>query len=228
MDVIKMLLDKNATFLKDQTELNPDMIEAVKNYTGFGFSMINKILRDMKGDISSLKERDTTKQKIMSIDALFSLVDPLTEPITLYRGVRLERFTKEDYGFISTSYDINQTSPYTNLKCCLMVINVPVGTRCIFLEKISQYKEEREVLLPRNGKFVLTSVGRSQDPNEPDRYFVTFMPNTAVELETMSDVVSKGAEKLKIVERVVEKVEKELPPLQAHYQINHILYSEVD
>ena len=61
----------------------------------------------------------------------------------------------------------------------------------------------------------------------PDRYFVTFMPNTAVELETMSDAVVKGAEKLKILEKVVEKVEKEFPPLEAHYQINHIIHSKL-
>jgi hypothetical protein len=225
MEVIKRLLAKNDTFLKDQTELNPDMIEAVKNYTGLSFSRINKILRDMKGGIERMHKGDKTKQEIMSIDALFSLVDPLTEPITLYRGVRFEGFTKEDYGFISTSYDIYQALRYTNPECCLMVINVPVGTRCIFVEKISQYEEEREVLLPRNGKFVLTSVGLSQQPGEKNRYFVTFVPSTAVEAATISDAVAKGAEKLKIVEKVVETVEKELlPGPEAQYYTNQLLY----
>ena len=235
MDVaIKRLLDKNSTFLKDQTKLNPDIIETLQNYTGGGFEPLNKRLRETKG----VMPEDENKRDIMRIDTLFSFVDPLTEPITLYRGVGREAYTtKEDYGFISTSYDIEEALVFTNIyegkrvgerrTCCLIVINVPVGTRCIFLEEISYNPTEKEVLLPRNGKFVLTSVGLSQDPTVPDRYFVTFMPNTAVELETMSDAVVKGAEKLKILEKVVEKVEKEFPPLEAHYQINHIIHSKL-
>ena len=183
-------------------------------------------MRDNKGDIETLDDEDKTKQEIMQIDTLFSLVDPLSEPITLYRGVRLEAFTKEDYGFVSTSYDIRQASYYSNPKCCLMVINVPVGTRCIFVEKISQYEDEKEVLLPRNGKFVLTSVGLSQEPDEKDRYFVTFIPSTSVEVASISDAVVKGTEKLKVLERVVETVEKKLLPThEAHYYTNQLLYS---
>jgi hypothetical protein len=202
------------------------MVEALKSYTGFGFSRINKILRDTKGNIESIDEGDKTKREVMLIDALFSLADPLTEPITLYRGVRLEAFTKEDYGFISTTYNIQQASNYANLKCCIMEINVPVGTRCIFVEKISHYEHEKEVLLPRNGKFVLTSVGRSEDPNQKDRYFITFIPNTSVEVRGISDAVVKGAEKLKILEKIVDTVQKkDLPVQEAHYYANHLLYS---
>jgi len=237
--VIKTLSDKSAAFLKDQTQLNPDMIKTLEIYTGPGYKKINKVLRETKGNIDSLPESDETKKDIMLIDKLFSRADPITEPITLYRGVGREAYTtKQDYAFISASCEIETAVVFTNLynlelekkkgerrTCCLIEINVPVGTRCIFLEEISLNPGEKEVLLPRNGKFILTSVGLSTDSSNLDTYFVTFVPHTAEEFTVMSDTIVKGHEKLKILEKVVETVEKEAT-LEAHYQANSLLYSK--
>lgn len=39
---------------------------------------------------------------------------------------------------------------FTLNSCCLFKITVPIGSKCLFIESISDFNLEQEVLLPRN------------------------------------------------------------------------------
>jgi len=225
MSAIENLKRKSKTFLQDQQKLNPVALESLKEYTGFAFYQMNQILREVQCDVEAIPADKEEKQKILNIDSLFDMIDPITEPITLYRGVRLQEFTKEDFGFISTSYNIQKALSYTSFNCCLMEINVPVGTKCIFLESISNYEDEQEVLLPRNGKFVLTSVAVSTDSSEKDRYFITFIPKTSVESRSLTDIAKNGEKRIDVLETVLKTVKtSDLSAKEAHYYTNKLLF----
>jgi hypothetical protein len=207
---IKELILKHNSFFQNQKVKNPKAVDDLNNYTGFAFSAINRLLRKQKGDLTTIPDDNVEKKQIDNIDLLFSLVDPITKPITLYRGVRLEQFTSEDYAYLSTSYDISAPMQYVDHinHCCVIELAIPVGTKCLFLESISRYSNEKEVLLPRNGNFVLTAVSRTQINYDMDRFYITFLQNSAIFSKTITGVVEKAENKLAYLDEVLKVVEK--------------------
>jgi len=186
----KALAIKHKIFFKKQ---NPKIIKDLIDYTHEDYRKINTLLRTTKGNLSEISDDNVEKKKIQNIDLLFSLVDPITKPITLFRGVRKEQYTKEDFGYVSTSFDMEIPMEYVNAReqCCLIEITLPVGTKCLCIESISRYEGEKEVLLPRNGTFVLTSVAKSRTVKGIDRYFVTFFQDSVISGKSIKEVVQK-------------------------------------
>lgn len=219
------LVAKSDAFFRDQKQLNPEALQSLVDYTTFGSFHINKVLRENKGDLQNVPEDRKEKKQIIDIDSLFHSADATSKPLTLYRGVKFEEFTKEDYGYLSTSYDMYvSTSKYINPRsnCCLMVINVPVGTKCLFIENVSAYPDEKEVLLPRNGKFVLTAVSKSE--SSVDTFFVTYLQDTTISENTLSAVVIKAEQKMEYLEKVIETTkDANLTPKELHYFTNNLL-----
>jgi len=221
---IKELILKHNSFFKNQKIKIPKAVDDLNDYTGFAFSMINKLIRQHKGDLSKIANDNVVKKQIENIDLLFSLVDPITKPITLYRGVRFEQFASENYSYVSTSYDESVPMQYIDRKnhCCIIEITVPVGTKCLFLESISRYSNEKEVLLPRNGSFALTAVSRSQSQYVIDRFYITFLQNSAIFSKTIKDVVEKAEDKMAYLDKVLEVVKK-TPLIDANEYANKLL-----
>ena len=223
---IKDLLTKHASFFKDQKVKNPKAVEDINDYTGFAFSRINRLIRQHKGNLNDIDDDIAEKKQIKNIDLLFSLVDPITKPITLYRGVKYEQFAKEDYSYVSTSYNMSAPYQYIDKRnhCCLMEITLPVGTKCLFVESVSNYSDEKEVLLPRNGNFVLTAVAKSQNEYDIDKYFITFLQNSAIFTNSLQDVVQKAEEKMTYLNEVLDTVKTtHLPPIDENYFKNQLL-----
>lgn len=72
------------------------------------------------------------------------MVEPIPIPLTLYRGVTKSDITP-DNAFISATYDESIAKGFTKGKCCIIVFNIPVGSKVLFIESISDSPEELEV-----------------------------------------------------------------------------------
>jgi len=138
----KALAIKHKIFFKKQ---NPKIIKDLIDYTHEDYRKINTLLRTTKGNLSEISDDNVEKKKIQNIDLLFSLVDPITKPITLFRGVRKEQYTKEDFGYVSTSFDMEIPMEYVNAReqCCLIEITLPVGTN-VFVSKVYLVMKEKK------------------------------------------------------------------------------------
>jgi hypothetical protein len=86
--------------------------------------------------------------------ALMKRVPPVTTPFRVFRGVAPEDDEIKVYplrGFSSTSYDPFTASIdiFTNQesKCCVMDIRLEKGVRALWIEPISHFEQEREILI---------------------------------------------------------------------------------
>jgi ADP-ribosyltransferase exoenzyme len=86
----------------------------------------------------------------------------LNQSILVYRGVTTELHIPPNAieytfnGFISTTIDPGATVPYlnriksTSVLCCMYEIEIPAGLPFVYLQSISKYTHELEILLPLN------------------------------------------------------------------------------
>lgn len=142
---------------------------AVGNYTGSGYSEINRGLRT--GNVS-----DKVALKIKKLDNAMTVVQ---QPMTVTRGMGLDGFGMghigtgteasirealvgtifEDQGFFSTSIAPNGVFHRTG--GVRLEIEVPPGAQGIWAQPVSNHKSELEFILARNTKMMVTSVERS-------------------------------------------------------------------
>ena len=118
---------------------------------------INRLLRHR--NVLSKDEKDYLK----NLDLAFSLISPFKKNIIVFRGINSnnffvknnsERLFLKDKGFVSTATDLIIPSVFTGDECCLLVIVIPKGSRVLRINNFIASTDEREVLLPRNGKFI--------------------------------------------------------------------------
>jgi hypothetical protein len=93
---------------------------------------------------------------------------PTTKPMTLYRG-DLGRWSKQPVNqvfnaqaFISTSLSMKSAKGFMpkggrGKICCMNIINVPAGSKLVYLDGISQCKGEYEFLIDSNTNFKVTA-----------------------------------------------------------------------
>ncbi len=133
--------------------LSTEQIEAVRYYCEFGWNKINKKLRQKK----ALGDEDKK-----AVKAIRSALRPTVEDMTVYRGVHdygvREKLTNnvggtvKDRGFLSTTTD-EEAARYTYANAtwgAVLAIKVPKGTLALSTEGISQYGEEKELLIHDN------------------------------------------------------------------------------
>lgn len=128
-----------------------------------------------------------------------------SKTMVVYRGVRnnfyITNSTKDVYqnlGFVSTSLDIEvakefqrPVSPEDDVKCCIQRVLLPKGTHAITLFPLSNFQDEKEVLLPTgtfyklNNKKVLKSFYRYQEDASMDLCF-----NNIVKINVSDIIVS--------------------------------------
>ena len=60
---------------------------------------------------------------------------------------------------MSTSYGVWGPTNFTNriLKCCIKKIKLKIGTKALFIDCITQYDSETELLLPPDNEFKIIS-----------------------------------------------------------------------
>ena len=139
--------------------------DALKVYTSNQYRTINRTLR-----FSDVPGRNTT------IGRTVAEIDSALERSVIPRDVVVGRTfnggflqgeiaagnlkvgsTISDRAFVSTSTAIN-SSP----SAAVMIIKVPKGSRGLALQHISNYPEERELLLPRGSTFKVTKITHRQ------------------------------------------------------------------
>lgn len=197
----------------------PHFIESVRKYTEDSYSSINNSIRENK-------PFSTEDQLIVNdLDELFNKVEPITETLTLYRGVNTIKQVKADGAFISSSYSWNQAEQFAQRECCLVVFNIPPGTKVLFIESISSRPLEREVLIDRLGDFSITlvqegikekSLSHILDINERrykglTKIFVSYIPKRSVWVEPakLQDVIEIAMEQLDYIKLVLDIMPEE-------------------
>lgn len=144
------------------SDLTPEQLEAVRNYTGAGYGRINGHLRGTR-PATDEAEMD---QRIGLIDQALA-AKPVPEAVTVYRGVGMSAFggnmdtvapgmVFNEPGYMSTAVGTGLASGFQD-KPVQITMNVPAGTPGRYLEAISKVKGEREVLLARNLDYMVTS-----------------------------------------------------------------------
>lgn len=141
-------------------------IDALKDYKGFGYGVINEALRDPEA-ASKFSDAavSTAKQEIQAMDEAFRCcAQHLEQDTWVYRNIRpdveqeLERAGRfRDNGFVSTSTDRNNAWPGK-----LTAILLPAGTAVMPMDQFGGSdvtRNENELLLNRGSEFDRTGEG---------------------------------------------------------------------
>lgn len=172
--------------------LSDNIKNSLIDYTGSDYERLNKRLR------MGLDLTEEQAHILRNIDNAFKGVPLLKKAITVYRGLS-EDLIPKILTFLSTSYDKERASKFSSLKCCLLIINVPSGTKILPLEKISENPQEKEILLPRKGEFNITNITYE---NERKTYHISFIPETAVAIDS-KDSKQEIKDAIKKIEKTI-------------------------
>lgn len=158
------------SFKKSQTafleSLTPDEKAILNSYTHHGDRITNAVLRGtplegMRHHIESLpmtEPKGTTLGLIPSYVAKFMNVIKkapiVTEEMTLYRGINAGSSPYQESNgneVLSTTYDPKIAKTFAGSSsvdhCCFITIRVIPGVRVLWIEPISRFPDEREVIL---------------------------------------------------------------------------------
>lgn len=123
-------------------KLSLPTVRAVHDYTGSGYSVINRNLR-AKMSVSS--------DCIKLLDIAFNGAPPLESALTVYRGVRNFVEIRDDLGYSSCSLKESVSTAFGGGSCYTIIL--PAGCKVLFVCPISCVKSECEVLVNRSGIF---------------------------------------------------------------------------
>lgn len=152
------------SFQEDQTSfldsLTSKETNILQSYTNVGDGIINQVLRGnfntlTEDSINLLKKYTLEDTKIGAIpyyvSSFMNIVKKspvIKETLRLYRGIKgEEHIDMHKNDIISTSYYPGVIQQFKGNKCCSIVIEVKPGVRAVWIEKVSFYPEEREVIL---------------------------------------------------------------------------------
>ena len=161
---------------------NPLFMETIIWYTSYGYKDFNTRMR--KG----VELTQTQKDHLNVLDQIFKLIDPLENSITVYKGIADDKYDS-DKSFVSTSRKESATYEFTSGNCCVIEFNVSAGSKVLFLENTSEFKNEREILLNRDGKIFITG---SQKMYPKTKIFATYIPECSIgihKVETAKEAV---------------------------------------
>ena len=161
----------------DQLPLTKTQVSAVLEYTGGESLWLNKYLDrwpEIDGGLESVEEGLTkTKQNklkriVQLVSAAISKSPLSTRHVIVYKGIedvpvrwltvsvgRILPLTEK--GLVSTSFDkeLAKTfmSPSSEDRSVLLTLSLPKKTKGLFVQSISQFQEEFELILPHNSRF---------------------------------------------------------------------------
>lgn len=157
-----------ANRMLDVKTLPGDVQEQIRLYTGGAYRGTNQALRtgvfsgaNGKVQREMVSALDTAiKQSTVPEDVIVSRVVN-TDAFKLAKGKTLSDLTGtvfSDKGFLSTALGKAPTGPGFGGKNVSMEITVPKGTHAIWTRPLSQFKNERELLLARSERLAIDSV----------------------------------------------------------------------
>lgn len=145
-------------------------------YTSQFYQEFNHKLR--QNESLTPKERLIVEQ----IDNIFDNAPPLRETLVVYRGITKE-FIVDILTYISTTHDISVAKTFARYDCCLLRITILPGSKPLPLISISAHAGEDEVLLPREGRFIINNINTTVQPHV---YDLTYIPPGVIELPSIS------------------------------------------
>ena len=106
------------------------------------------------------------KMFVEDLKNIFYNAPPINKKTIVYRGTKTlyysttNKKTFKNNSFMSTSYGIwaaRSFSDSLNKKCCIKKITLKPGTKALFMDGITQYESETEILLPPDNEFKIIS-----------------------------------------------------------------------
>lgn len=164
--------------------LDAKMLKAVKVYTANSTWFNMHCRSSLKGLPPYISEKFAYRAS--AIDHAINTA-PALPRVTVYRGFcpyqGFESYKEGDLirqkAPVSTTYDKRLAVKFMQQQlCCLLVVDLPVGTHGLLLESISRYPDESEVLLPRGGAFRIERIAGEKRSNGKQRtvYHATWVP----------------------------------------------------
>jgi hypothetical protein len=150
--------------LSQSKPLTADQLAAVKRYTGSSYYDMNSALRGV---------RETTEHYKKYIEDLDTVFEPQPFNSIVYRNVDVDAFAgvaldESSIGVVYSDPAFMPTSingSYGSTRPVNMVIDVPEGSLTRYVDPISTNRGEKEVILPRGSKFMMTGIEKT-GPNK--------------------------------------------------------------
>ena len=163
--------------------LDSDIKDSLKWYTGDNYTDFNRRLRYGK------ELTDEQYIHFVNINFAFENVPPLETTITVYKGI-IGKNVFSDKAFISTSkyYDNTLKFAETYNNCCVMEITVSKGSKILPLQILTQYKDEKEILLDRNGTLISTGQYIKKVKGDPDMNVLYCTYSKGIEISSEKDL----------------------------------------
>lgn len=144
-----------------------DEWRAMKYYTSSGYDTLNPVLRQNKGDLTTIHDEKALKH-IKSLDSAIEKAGRTTADVIVARGVKNGARWQHlktgdvfvDHGFGSTSVSNSTASSFAGegKERTLLNIRVPKGSRGMFVGHHSSVGHENEFILPRGTHFKIEGV----------------------------------------------------------------------
>ena len=182
---------------------NKDLVKAINDYTGYQFKNLNAHLREGV-PLTATEERVAHR-----LDSVFEELQPIKETLTLYRGIKQEDQVQNKNAFVSASHTISVAERFVGKECCLLVITIPPGSKVLFIEDVSRYPQEREVLIERKGAFAITLI--DNDAYKVTKIFTTYIPMRAVHAttQTLDSIVDAASTQVNAINKVISIILKD-------------------
>lgn len=163
--------EQQAEYIDSLDELQ---VAAVENYTGSGYSLINKYYRGAPPPPLTEDQEQEVEFTVSTLESAVMEAPPLGETVTVYRGMtpkavgvdvysqgeeaydELVGTTFRDEGFVSTSFSPDTTEAFGGKDAVVLEITAPAGSAGLAVGGISQQFSEFEFLMPPGREFEIT------------------------------------------------------------------------
>lgn len=183
--------------------LDRETRQAIEDYTGSSYGILNRRL--MRGEWEGSYYEDIARL----LDDAFYEAPPVTTPFMVYRGIDSDEFIRDIRAFVSTSLDVEEATRRAGRRCCLLRITVMPGSRVLPIESVSEHADEAEVLLPRVGRFEVTSESQQGNLTVYDLAYIPEFSVPVVPSITVKEVHRRLGEE-EWVERLVHMAREEM------------------
>lgn len=165
----------------------PSDEKALEEYTGVNFRYANAVARGERNQLGD-RQKSIGDKLMHDLDKAWETIPPSKEARTTYRGVHTvsqmdidvnhpEKLVGKSFkegGWVSTTDDLNVAKTFASgsldpkkpdyKNSAVFQIESPAGTRRFDVKKtlgVGRYGNEKEVVLPRNGRITITGFERS-------------------------------------------------------------------
>jgi hypothetical protein len=190
--------------------LDKDIKDSLRWYTGDEYKSFNECLR------YGLKMTHVQKTHLANIDFAFENAPPLDSQIIVYKGI-IGKNIFSDKAFISTSKYYENTLKFaeTYNNCCVMKITVTEGSRILPVQSLTQYKDEEEILLDRDGVLICYNTYIHKEKKEEDMNILCCTYTKGIIIEKTKDIkeaiveLKEEEDEKTIINRILDLVDEE-------------------